>query len=107
MPSSSARPHADGPFNSWGRTAYTNDLRGYNSSTKLPDTFFKNFIIANYGSMAAIDNDDTSGHYEAYENVFAYSEMGLKVDFAGHDNSHHHNLYAFPQMCGYLRCVET
>jgi hypothetical protein len=24
------------------------------------------------------------------------------VDFAGHDNSHHDNLYAFPQMCGYL-----
>jgi hypothetical protein len=79
-----------------------NDLRGYNSSTKLTDTFLSNFVIANYGSMAAIDNDDTSGHYEAAQNVFAYSMMGLKVDFAGHDNSHHHNLYAFPQMCGYL-----
>jgi hypothetical protein len=29
--------------------------------------------------MAAIDNDDTSGHYEASFNVFAYSMMGLKV----------------------------
>ena len=92
-------PH---PSRSWDRTAYTNDLRGFNSSTKLTDTFYKNFIIANYGSMAAIDNDDTSGHYEASFNVFAYSEMGLKVDFAGHDNSHHHNVYLFPQMCGYL-----
>lgn len=36
--------------------------------------------------MAAIDNDDTSAHYEAHHNVFAFSEMGLKVDFAGHDN---------------------
>ena len=26
--------------------------------------------------MAAIDNDDTSGHYEASFNVFAYSMMG-------------------------------
>ena len=46
---------------------------------KVTDTFLRNFIIANYGSMAAIDNDDTSGHYEAAYNVFAYSMMGLKV----------------------------
>lgn len=52
--------------------------------------------------MAAIDNDDTSGHFVAHHNVFAFSEMGLKVDFAGHDNVHHHNLYAYVQMCGYL-----
>ena len=52
--------------------------------------------------MAAIDNDDTSAHYETHHNVFAYSEMGLKSDFAGHSNSHHHNVYAYPEMCGYL-----
>ena len=28
--------------------------------------------------------------------------QGLKVDFAGHDNSHHDNVYLYPQMCGYL-----
>lgn len=61
-----------GPFNSWDRTAYWNDLRGYRSTTKLDDVFDGNFIIANYGSMAAIDNDDTSAHYEARNNVFAY-----------------------------------
>lgn len=49
---------------------------------KVTDTFLRNFIIANYGSMAAIDNDDTSGHYEAAYNVFAYSMMGLKVHVA-------------------------
>ena len=57
-----------------------NDLRGYNSTTKVDDVFAFNFIIANYGSMAAIDNDDTSAHYEAHHNVFAFSEMGLKVE---------------------------
>jgi len=30
------------------------------------------------------------------------SPAGLKVDFAGHDNSHHDNVYLYPQMCGYL-----
>ena len=29
--------------------------------------------------MAAIDNDDTSGHYEASFNVFAYSMMGEQL----------------------------
>ena len=28
--------------------------------------------------------------------------MGLKSDFAGHANSHHDNVYAFVQYCGYL-----
>lgn len=126
-----------GPFNSWDRTAYWNDLRGYRSTTKLDDVFDGNFIIANYGSMAAIDNDDTSAHYEARNNVFAYvrvlsptvhlhfpsvvsagspavhcvrvfngrrrySMMGMKCDFGGHDNSHHHNLYLYVQMGAYL-----
>ena len=29
--------------------------------------------------MAAVDNDDTSGHYEASFNVFAYSMMGEQM----------------------------
>lgn len=28
--------------------------------------------------------------------------MGMKCDFGGHDNSHHHNVYLFVQMGGYL-----
>jgi hypothetical protein len=59
-------------------------------------------MIANYGSMAGIDNDDTSAYYEAHHNVISYSLMGLKCDFAGHDNSHHDNVYPYVQVCGYL-----
>ena len=36
---------------------------------KLDDVFTLNFMIATYGSMAAIDNDDTSAHYETHHNV--------------------------------------
>ena len=91
-----------GPFNSWSRTAYFNDLRGFNSVTKLDDVLAYNFIIANYGSMAGIDNDDTSSHYEAHHNVISYSMMALKADFAGYANSHHDSVYPYVQMCAYL-----
>lgn len=52
----SSTPRRPFPFltrSSWDRTAYNNDLRGYNSSMKLTDTFLSNFIIANYGSSRA------------------------------------------------------
>ena len=94
--------NSHGPFNSWSRTAYINDLRGYNSSTKLDDVISYNFIIANYGSRAGIDNDDTSSHYEVHHNVIAYSEMAQKCDFAGYANSNHDNVFPYVQVCSYL-----
>ena len=78
-----------------------NDLRGYNSSTKLWDVFTGNIIIANYGSQGAIDNDDSSAYYQALANVLAYGQMGMKSDFGGHDNYHVGNVYAYVGVGGY------
>ena len=46
------------------------------------------------GSQEATDNDDGSAYYDTHHNFFPFSEGGLKGDFGGHDNSHHHNLYS-------------
>jgi len=98
----SCRESSDhGAFNSWDRTAYLNNLRGYNSSQKLVDELKGNIIIANYGSQGAIDNDDSSAYYIASGNVLAYSEMGQKSDFGGHDNTHMNNIYAYVGVGGY------
>jgi hypothetical protein len=61
--------------------SYVNDLRGFTSSTKLFDVLTGNIMIANYGSQGAIDNDDSSGFYQALGNVLAYGQMGMKSDF--------------------------
>ena len=91
-----------GAFNSWSRTAYINDLRGYNSTQKLDDIISGNIIIANYYSQGAIDNDDSSSYYNSTGNILAYGEMGLKSDFAGHDNRHIGNVYAYVGVGGYI-----
>ena len=43
---------------------------------KYYDEIAHNFIIANYHSSMAIDNDDGSCYYETHHNFFAYSNKG-------------------------------
>ena len=85
-----------GPFNSWDRQVYVTKVNnGSTSVVKAYDTITRNFVIANYDSQEAIDNDDGSCYYETYKNFFAYSGNGMKNDFGGHDNHHHDNIYAY------------
>ena len=65
------------------------------SVLKAYDNIQNNFMIANYNSQEAIDNDDGSCYYETHHNFFAYSGNGMKNDFGGHDNHHHNNIYAW------------
>ena len=58
-------------------------------------TSLANFMIANYNSQEAIDNDDGSNYYKTSGNFFAYSGNGMKNDFGGHDNWHFNNIYAY------------
>ena len=86
-----------GPFNSWDRQVYVTKLIDGKtpSPVKLYDYISRNFMIANYNSQEAIDNDDGSCYYETFNNFFAYSGNGMKSDFDGHDNHHHDNVYAY------------
>lgn len=85
-----------GPFNSWDRQVYVTKVKtGSPSPDKEWDYIFRNFIIANYDSTLAIDNDDGSAYYQTHDNFFAYSNAGMKNDFGGHDNHHYNNIYAF------------
>jgi hypothetical protein len=72
------------------------------TTAKLNDTIAYNFILANYHSSMAIDNDDGSAYYDTHHNVLwsassaaAYGGNSLKSDFGGHDNFHHDNLDLF------------
>ena len=56
----------------------------------------KNFIIANYNSLGAVDNDDGSAFYRSESNFFVYGGGGLKNDWEGHDNTWTNNVIAFP-----------
>jgi hypothetical protein len=69
---------------------------------KRNDTISYNWILANYHSSMAIDNDDGSCFYDTHDNVFiaepsgaAYGGVSLKSDFGGHSNYHHDNLDLF------------
>ena len=85
-----------GPFNSWDRQVYvTKVLDGTPRPDKLYDYITANFVIANYHSQEAIDNDDGSNYYKTSGNFFAYSGNGMKNDFGGHDNWHFNNIYAY------------
>ena len=85
-----------GPFNSWDRQVFvTQVLDGTPQTQKDWDYISSNFIIANYNSQEAIDNDDGSNYYKTFRNFFAYSGNGMKNDFGGHDNWHFHNIYAY------------
>jgi len=85
-----------GPFNSWDRqlfvtykgTASTGFYTDYNHLTQ-------NFLICNYESQEGIDNDDGSAYYNSSFNFMYLSGNGMKSDFGGHDNIHHHNVYAY------------
>ncbi len=92
-----------GPFNSWNRQVYWWDgPDGQPTHWKANDTISYNFILANYHSSMAIDNDDGSAFYDTHHNVLwsassaaAYGGNSLKSDFGGHANFHHHNLDLF------------
>ena len=92
-----------GPFNSWDRQVYLYDGKdGSPTTTKQNDTISFNFVLANYHSSMAIDNDDGSAYYDTHDNVFisassgaAYGGNSLKSDFGGHSNFHHANVNLF------------
>lgn len=94
-----------GPFNSWDRQVYIYDDEangGAPTVTKRNDTISYNFILANYHSSMAIDNDDGSAYYDTHDNVFVSASSGadyggnsLKSDFGGHSNFHHANVDLF------------
>lgn len=81
-----------GPFNNWDRQPFVSEY----GVKKIPDTVRRNFLLANYHSQDAVDNDDGSSWWETYDNLLVYSENGLKSDFKSHDNHHYRNIYAFP-----------
>ena len=75
---------------------------GKPTTGKLNDTISYNWILANYKSSMAIDNDDGSAYYHTHHNVLisasagaAYGGNSLKADFGGHDNFHNDNLDLF------------
>ena len=68
---------------------------GVPSVTPADSVIESNFIIANYNSQEAIDNDDCSEYMEHRYNFFVYGQSGLKSYFGGHDIASHDNIYAF------------
>ena len=91
-----------GPFNSWNRQVYIWDTASGPTTMKLNDTIAYNFILANYHSSMAIDNDDGSAYFNTHHNVLwsasagaAYGGNSLKTDYGGHSNFHHDNLDLF------------
>ena len=85
------------PFNSWGRQPFITSVRDGKTPSITPALthITQNFVIANYNSQEAIDNDDASEYFHTTQNVFVYGGNGLKGYFGGHDNTHSHNIYAF------------
>jgi len=87
----------------WNRQVYIyNDDSGSPTIFKKNDTIAFNFILANYHSSMAIDNDDGSASFSTHDNVFisassgaAYGGSSLKSDFGGHDNYHNNNVDLF------------
>ena len=66
-----------GPFNSWSRQVYLVDgPDGQPTTAKLNDTISGNFMLANYHSSMAIDNDDGSAYYDTHHNVFISASEG-------------------------------
>jgi hypothetical protein len=84
------------PFNSWDRDVFEFDgLDGQPTTIRDPDMIFRNFIIANYNSLGAIDNDDGSSYYTTFSNFFVYGGGGQKNDFEGHNSIWHDNVVAY------------
>jgi len=87
-----------GPFNSWDRAPYITNIGLHAPNASVFPAFrniHHNFMIANYNSQEAIDNDDGSSFYKTHHNFFVYDGNGLKSDFGGHDNWHENNIYAY------------
>ena len=82
-----------GAFNSWDRQPFVVERDGRPTYVPLVNEIRGNLMFNDYNSQEAIDNDDGSSHYETHHNVFPLSHNGMKNDFGGHDNWHHHNLY--------------
>ena len=53
------------PRSSWDRDPYwfTDPVSGQRSTVKQYDEIARNFIVANYNSLGAVDNDDGSSYY--------------------------------------------
>ena len=86
-----------GPFNSWDRQVFVTKVRdGTPQPDKDWDYITNNFMVGNYDSILAIDNDDGSNYYQTHHNFFAYGyRSGMKNDFGGHDNRHYNNIYSY------------
>ena len=97
-----------GAFNSWDRQPFVVERDGRPTYVPLVNEIRGNLMLNDYNSQEAIDNDDGSSHYETHHNVFPLSHNGMKNDFGGHDNWHHHNLYynGLNGQCMYA-CAQT
>ena len=84
-----------GSFNSWDRQPFLYINAKSKKATYVPvyNEIVGNFWINNYNPQEATDNDDGSCYYNTHHNFFPFSVSGLKSDYGGHDNHHHHNLY--------------
>lgn len=91
------------PFNSWNRQVYVFDTASEKNTTrKMNDTITRNWILGNYHSSMAVDNDDGSSFFDTHHNVLisdpsnaSSGGFSLKSDFGGHSNFHHNNLDLF------------
>ena len=66
------------PLSQWDRdpSLIIDPLTGAVTTTKAYDILRKNFIIANYNSLGAVDNDDGSSYYISESNFFVYGGGG-------------------------------
>ena len=88
-----------GPFNSWDRQPYLTPGSPDGGVGMDWREISGNFLIANYQSQDAIDNDDGSAYYNSTGNFLLFSETGLKSDYGGHSNHHFGNVYGFVGKC--------
>eukprot|EP01060_Flectonema_neradi_P022943 TRINITY_DN3115_c0_g1_i6.p1 TRINITY_DN3115_c0_g1~~TRINITY_DN3115_c0_g1_i6.p1 ORF type:complete len:617 (+),score=153.29 TRINITY_DN3115_c0_g1_i6:596-2446(+) len=85
-----------GPFNSWDRQPFlTTERNGQPSVQMAWREIRNNFIIDNYNMQEGVDSDDGSAYYHTHDNFLVSGSRGMKSGFAGHDNYHHNNIYAY------------
>jgi hypothetical protein len=78
--SHASRASPTGPFNSWGWQPYIPDVRdGVNPSiTPAVTEIDRNFVMVNYNSQEAVDNDDASEYFHTHHNWLVYGGNGMK-----------------------------